>query len=120
MSIKANCALVLVLVISSTLAIAQQGKKLPARPALQAVATDGAPKAAGPYSQAIKAGEFVYAAGQTGRDPATNKLVDGDITAQADRALKNLSAVLAAAGSGMDRVVKATVYLKNMSDFAKL
>ena len=123
MSIKANCALVLLLAITSAPVTAQdkQGKKTPGRAsAPQVVATDGAPKAAGPYSQAIKAGEFVFAAGQTGRDPATNKLVEGDVTVQADRALKNLAAVLAAAGTSMDRVVRTTVYLKNIADFAKM
>jgi len=82
----------------------------------EAVSTKDAPPAAGPYSQAIKAGGFVFAAGQIGRDPATNK-VEGDVKAQTERTLKNLSAVLTAAGTSMDRVVKATVFLKNISDF---
>jgi 2-iminobutanoate/2-iminopropanoate deaminase len=76
-----------------------------------------APKPIGPYSQAIKAGEFVFCAGQTARDPITNKLIEGDISAQTDRVLKNISAVLTAAGTDMDHVVKTTVYLKNISDF---
>jgi 2-iminobutanoate/2-iminopropanoate deaminase len=79
-------------------------------------ATD-APKPIGPYSQAIKAGEFVFCAGQIARDPITNKLIEGDISAQTDRVLKNISAVLAAAGTDMDHVVKTNVYLKNISDF---
>jgi len=123
MPIRANCALVFVLAITSSLATAQekQGKKGSGyASAPQVVASDGAPKAAGPYSQAVKAGEFVFAAGQTGRDPTTNKLVEGDITVQTDRALKNLAAVLSAAGTSMDRVVRTTVYLKNISDFAKM
>jgi 2-iminobutanoate/2-iminopropanoate deaminase len=81
------------------------------------VATKEAPQAIGPYSQAIKAGGFVFTAGQIPIDPATGKLIEGDVKAQTERVLKNLSAVLAAAGSGMDRVVKTTVFLKNMSDF---
>lgn len=82
----------------------------------EAVSSPDAPKAIGPYSQAIKAGDFIFLAGQTGADPATGK-VSGDIKEQTERALKNLSAVLTAAGSSMDKVVKATVYLKNISDF---
>jgi 2-iminobutanoate/2-iminopropanoate deaminase len=93
------------------------GAALVAAPASkEAVATKDAPAAAGPYSQAIKAGGFVFAAGQIGRDPATNK-VEGDVKAQTERTLKNLSAVLTAAGSSMDRAVKVTVFLKNISDF---
>jgi 2-iminobutanoate/2-iminopropanoate deaminase len=82
----------------------------------EAVSTKEAPLAAGPYSQGIKAGGFVFAAGQIGRDPVTNK-VEGDVKAQTERTLKNLSAVLAAAGASMDRAVKVTVFLKNISDF---
>ena len=81
------------------------------------IATKEAPQAIGPYSQAIKAGGFVFTAGQIPIDPATGKIVEGDVKAQTERVLKNLSAVLAAAGSSMDRVVKTTVFLKNMSDF---
>ncbi len=81
------------------------------------VSTKDAPQAIGPYSQAIKAGGFVFTAGQIPIDPGTGKLVEGDIKAQTERVLKNLSAVLAAAGSSMDRIVKTTVFLKNMSDF---
>ena len=71
----------------------------------------------GPYSQAIKAGGFVFTAGQIPIDPATGKMVEGDVKAQTERVLKNLSAVLTAAGSSMDRIVKTTVFLKNISDF---
>lgn len=81
------------------------------------VESKDAPKPIGPYSQAIKAGEFVFCAGQTARDPVTNKLIEGDISAQTDRVLKNISAVLTAAGTDMEHVVKTTVYLKNISDF---
>ena len=78
------------------------------------------PRPAGPYSQGIKAGKFVFASGQVGRDPATGKLVEGGIAEQTDRVMKNLSAVLTAAGTSMDKVVKTTVFLKNISDFAKM
>jgi 2-iminobutanoate/2-iminopropanoate deaminase len=81
------------------------------------VLSKDAPQPIGPYSQAIKAGGFVFASGQIALDPATGKLIDGDIKAQTERVLKNLAAVLAGAGSGMDRVVKTTVFLKNISDF---
>src|ERR1035441_5447248 len=83
----------------------------------EVVLTKDAPQPIGPYSQAIKAGGFVFASGQIALDPATGKLIDGDIKAQTERVLKNLSAVLAAAGSSMDRVVRTTVFLKNISDF---
>src|ERR1019366_3579398 len=83
----------------------------------EVVLTKDAPQPIGPYSQAIKAGGFVFASGQIALDPATGKLIEGDIKAQTERVLKNLSAVLAAAGSSMDRVVRTTVFLKNISDF---
>jgi 2-iminobutanoate/2-iminopropanoate deaminase len=72
---------------------------------------------AGQYSQAIKAGGFVFASGQIALDPATGKLIEGDIKAQTERVLKNLSAVLAGAGSSMDKAVRTTVFLRNISDF---
>jgi 2-iminobutanoate/2-iminopropanoate deaminase len=84
------------------------------------VHTDHAPKAIGPYSQAIAAGGMVYCAGQTPIDPATGELVSGGIEAQTHQVLRNLGAVLQAAGSGYDRVVKTTVFLKNMNDFAAM
>src|ERR1051326_3188968 len=97
-----------------SLAFAQK----PAAPAGRTVVmAKDAPPPIGPYSQAIKAGEFVFCAGQTARDPVTNKLIEGDVSAQTDRVLKNISAVLSAAGTDMSHVVKATVYLKNMADF---
>jgi len=85
---------------------------------MRIIATDKAPKAIGPYSQAVVTGMLVYTAGQVALDPATMELVPGDVTAQAERVFDNLSAVLAAAGSAFDRVVKATVYLADMGDFA--
>ena len=81
------------------------------------VQTDAAPGAIGPYSQAIGAGGFVFTAGQVGAEPSTGALVDG-VAAQADQALRNLAAVLEAAGTGFDRVVKTTIMLVDMADFA--
>ena len=82
----------------------------------EAISTDGAPAAAGPYSQAIRAGELVFTAGQLGMDPASGELAS-DIGGQAERALRNLEAILIAAGSGLDRLVKVTVYLADIGDW---
>ncbi len=82
-----------------------------------AVQTDAAPAAIGPYSQAIRAGGLVFTAGQVGAEPSTGNLLDG-IAAQADQALRNLGSVLEAAGTGFDRVVKTTIMLVDMADFA--
>ena len=81
------------------------------------VTTPAAPAAIGPYSQAIKAGDFLFASGQIPLDPATGALVDGGIVEQTHQVLKNLAGVLAAAGIGFDKVVKTTVYLSDMTDF---
>jgi len=81
------------------------------------VSTQEAPKAVGPYSQAIVSGGLVWAAGQIALDPATGKLVEGGVEAETRRALTNLGAVLRAAGTGFDRVLRATVYLVDMGDF---
>ena len=86
----------------------------------QPVGTDKAPKAIGPYEQAIKIGDFIYASGQIPLDPQTGNLIAGGITEQTHRVMKNLSAVLEAGGSSLDRVVKATVFLKNIADFAAM
>lgn len=86
----------------------------------KAVETADAPKAIGPYSQAIIADDFVFLAGQVGTDPKTGKLVEGGIEAETEQALKNIEAVLKASGSDVDRVVKATVFLADMNDFAKM
>ena len=83
----------------------------------EVIATSNAPKAIGPYSQAIKAGAMVFCSGQIALDPASGAIVGSDVASQTERVLKNLAAVLAAAGSGLDRVVKTTVFLKNMADF---
>ncbi len=84
------------------------------------VATKDAPQAIGPYSQAIKANGFIFTSGQIAFDPATNQIIQGDVGAQTDRVLKNLEAILKAAGSGLERVVRTTVFLKNMGDFAAM
>jgi 2-iminobutanoate/2-iminopropanoate deaminase len=86
----------------------------------QAIATDQAPKAIGPYSQAIKAGTLLYCSGQIPLDPATGALVEGDLATQTRRVLDNVGAILAAAGTGFDRVVKTTVFLADMKDFAAM
>jgi 2-iminobutanoate/2-iminopropanoate deaminase len=82
------------------------------------VATDKAPGAIGPYSQAIKLNNLVFTAGQIPLDPATGKLVEGDIAAQTERVMQNLQAVLEAAGSSLGQVVKTTCFLANMDEFA--
>lgn len=82
--------------------------------------TDSAPKAIGPYSQAIRVGDFVFTAGQIALDPATGELAGATIEEQTRRALTNLMAVLEAAGSGLGKVVKTTVFLANLADFAKM
>jgi 2-iminobutanoate/2-iminopropanoate deaminase len=81
------------------------------------IATDQAPAAIGPYNQAIKANGIVYTAGQIPLDPATGEVVPGDISAQTERVLQSLSAVLEAAGSSLDRVVKTTCFLTDLNDF---
>src|SRR5881296_122866 len=84
----------------------------------QIVATEKAPKAIGPYSQAVVAGDFVFTSGQIPLDPATQQMVTGDVRAQTERVMENLAAVLAAAGSGFDKVVKATIFVIDLGDFA--
>ncbi len=84
------------------------------------VSTKDAPQAIGPYSQAIKANGFIFTSGQIAIDPATQQVVTGDVAAQTDRVLRNLSEILEAAGSGLGKVVRATVFLKYMSDFATI
>ncbi len=86
----------------------------------QAIKTTNAPGAVGPYSQAIKSGNFLFLSGQIGIDPETGKVVDGGVEAQARQVFKNIAAVLAAAGAQMHNVVKATVFLKDMADFKKV
>lgn len=88
----------------------------------QVVATPAAPAAIGPYSQAVRVscGELIFCSGQIPLHPATGELVAGDAAAQAERVMENLRAVLAAAGVGFEQVVKATVYLTDLADFAKV
>lgn len=84
------------------------------------ILTDKAPAAIGPYSQAIRAGGFVFVSGQIPIDPATGEFVAGGIGEQTERVLKNLAAVLEAAGSGLDKVVKTTVFLADMKEFSQM
>jgi len=84
------------------------------------VFTDQAPKALGAYSQAVVSNGFAFLSGQIPLDPSTGQLIDGDIAAQTTRVLDNLKAVLEACGSSLDRVVKTTVYLKDMGEFARM
>jgi 2-iminobutanoate/2-iminopropanoate deaminase len=86
----------------------------------EAVSTGDAPAAIGPYSQAIRAGDYLFISGQIPLDPATATLVDGAIAAQTHRVLQNLGAILRAAGASFDRVVKTTVYLADMGEFAAM
>jgi 2-iminobutanoate/2-iminopropanoate deaminase len=86
----------------------------------QVVHTEGAPRAIGPYSQAIIANGFVFCSGQIALDPATGELIEGDVAAQTERAIQNLRAVLEAAGSSLAHVVKTTVFLQDMADFAAM
>ncbi len=84
------------------------------------ISTSNAPKAIGPYSQAIRANGFVFVSGQVAIDPATQQVIEGDVARQTERVIQNLAAILKAAGSGLDRVVKSTVFLKNMGDFGAM
>jgi len=84
------------------------------------VQTDQAPAAIGPYSQAIRAGGFVFVSGQIPIDPATGEFVSGGVAEQTRQVFKNLSAVLEAAGSSLDKIVKTTVFLQDMKDFAQM
>jgi len=86
----------------------------------EVIATDDGPKAIGPYSQAVKANGFVFLSGQIALEPATQQLISGDVAAQTDRVLQNLAGILTAAGSSVPQVVKTTVFLKNMADFAAM
>jgi 2-iminobutanoate/2-iminopropanoate deaminase len=87
---------------------------------IETVATDRGPKAIGPYSQAIRANGFVFLSGQIPLDPKTQHVVEGDVAAQTERVLENLKGVVEAAGSSLQRVVKTTVFLADMDDFAAM
>jgi 2-iminobutanoate/2-iminopropanoate deaminase len=84
------------------------------------ISTDRGPKAIGPYSQDIKANGFLFVSGQIPLDPRTQQLVEGDVARQTERVLENLKGIVEAAGSSLDRVVKTTVYLKDLADFAAM
>ena len=84
------------------------------------IATDQAPKAIGPYSQAIRAQGLIFTSGQIAIDPATQQVIAGDVSAQTDRVLQNLAAILKESGSNLGNVLRCTVFLKNMSDFAAM
>src|SRR6186997_475275 len=86
----------------------------------EAVSTSAAPAAIGPYSQAIRAGSLLFVSGQIPLDPASGTMVDGDIAAQTHHVFRNLTGILEAAGSSLDRVVRATVFLADMNDFAAM
>jgi len=86
----------------------------------EVIATKEAPQAIGPYSQAIRANGLVFVSGQVAIDPATQQVISGDVAAQTDQVLKNVSAILKAAGTGLEKVVRSTVFLKNMGDFAAM
>lgn len=84
------------------------------------VKTDNAPQAIGPYSQALKVGQFIFVSGQIALDPKTGQLVDGGIVPQTQQVLKNIDGILTAAGSDMSKVVKTTVFLIDLNDFGKM
>ncbi len=86
----------------------------------QAITSDRAPRALGAYSPAIRAGNWLFVSGQIPIDPATGELVNGDMAAQAEQVMRNLSALLAAAGVGFEHVVRTTVFLSDMSEFAEM
>jgi len=86
----------------------------------ETISTHDGPKAIGPYSQAVRANGFVFVSGQIAIDPVTNTLLSGDVAFQTERVLKNLSGILQAAGTGLDKVVRSTVFLKDMGDFAAM
>ncbi len=86
----------------------------------KAVTTSKAPKAIGPYSQAVKCNGLIFVSGQVAIDPATQQVIEGDVAAQTERVMKNLSAILTASGSKLDQVLRSTVFLKNMDDFAAM
>ncbi len=84
------------------------------------VSTDRGPKAIGPYSQAVRANGFIFVSGQVALDPRTQQMIEGDIARQTERVLENLQGIVEAAGSSLSHVVKTTVYLKDMGDFAAM
>ena len=86
----------------------------------EVIATEQAPRAIGPYSQAIRAQGLIFTSGQIAIDPATAQIIASNVSAQTDRVLKNLAAILQASGSSLEKVLRCTVFLKNMGDFAAM
>jgi len=86
----------------------------------EAISTTNAPAAVGPYSQAVRIGDFIFCSGQLGVDPSTGKLVEGGVEAQAKQIFKNIEAVLKEAGAKLENIIKATVFLKDMADFKRV
>jgi 2-iminobutanoate/2-iminopropanoate deaminase len=86
----------------------------------EVIATDQAPQAIGPYSQAIRAEGLIFTSGQVAIDPVTQQVIAGDVSAQTERVLKNLAAILQASGSSLEKVLRCTVFLKNMGDFGAM
>jgi 2-iminobutanoate/2-iminopropanoate deaminase len=86
----------------------------------EVIATKDGPQAIGPYSQAIRANGFIFVSGQVAIDPANQQVISGDVAAQTERVMKNLTGILKAAGSGLEKVVRSTVFLKNMGDFGAM
>jgi 2-iminobutanoate/2-iminopropanoate deaminase len=86
----------------------------------EVIATKDGPQAIGPYSQAIRANGFIFVSGQVAIDPSNQQVISGDVAAQTERVMKNLTGILRAAGSGLEKVVRSTVFLKNMGDFGAM
>jgi 2-iminobutanoate/2-iminopropanoate deaminase len=86
----------------------------------EVISTPDAPKAIGPYSQAIRANGLVFISGQVAIDPTTQQVIEGDVTVQTERVMKNLAAILSAGGSSVEQVLHCTVFLKSMNDFAAM
>ena len=100
--------------------IRQNQRQFQEVPVKDAIVTDLGPKAIGPYSQAVRANGFVFVSGQIALDPRTQELIPGDITAQTERVLENVRAILQAAGSSLEKVVRTTVFLSDMNEFASM
>ena len=86
----------------------------------EVISTESAPAAVGPYSQAVRVGQFIYTAGQIAIDPQEGQLIEGDVAAQTEQVMRNLSAVLAAASAGLGDIIKTTIFLRYMKDFAQV
>jgi 2-iminobutanoate/2-iminopropanoate deaminase len=117
---QARLAALLIPMLAGCAAVQGEAASSPAGAPLRTVTVEGAPKAAGPYSQAVVAGGLVFTAGQIPRDPASGNLITGDIVAQTNRVLDNLEAVLKGAGCTLQDVVKVSVFMTDLNDFAKM